>query len=45
VTTRLGPVRVGLDGSFGAQLFKLNGASTVRPQGSLGFVMLFGMGR
>ena len=39
------PVRVGLDGSFGAQLFKLNGESTLRPQGSLGVVVLFGMSR
>ena len=38
-------VRVGLDGSFGAQLFKLNGQTTVRPQGSLGLVVLFGMGQ
>jgi hypothetical protein len=45
VTTRLGPVRVGLDGSFGGQLFKLNGQTTVRPQGSLGFVVLFGTGQ
>ena len=45
VTTRVGPFRLGLDGSFGAQLFKLNGESTVKPQGSLGFVVLFGMGR
>jgi len=44
-TMRLGPVRVGLDGSFGAQLFKLNGEPTVRPQASLGLVVLFGMGR
>jgi hypothetical protein len=45
VTTRLGPVRVGLDGSFGAQLFKLNGEAALRPQGSLGLVLLFGVGR
>ena len=44
-TTRLGPVRVGLDGSVGAQLFKVNGESTVRPQASLGLVVLFGTGR
>jgi hypothetical protein len=45
VSTRVGPVRVGLDGSFGAQLFKLNGETTVRPQASFGLVVLFGMGR
>ena len=45
VTTRVGPFRLGLDGSVGAQLYKLNGDATVRPQGSLGFVVLFGMGR
>ena len=44
-TTRLGPVRLGLDGSFGAQLFKLNGEATIKPQGSLGLVLLFGVGR
>jgi len=44
-TVRAGPLRIGLDGSFGAQLFKLNGASTVRPQASLALVLLFGMGR
>ena len=44
-TTRLGPVRIGLDGSFGAQLFKKNGEATVKGQGSLGLVLLFGVGR
>jgi hypothetical protein len=44
-TVRAGPFRVGLDGSFGAQLFKVNGESTVRPQASLALVLLFGMGR
>ncbi|HYV66244.1 MAG TPA: hypothetical protein VE964_08365, partial [Myxococcales bacterium] len=44
-TVRLGPARVGLDGSFGAQFFKLNGSSTLKPQGSLGLVLLFGVGR
>jgi hypothetical protein len=44
-TIRAGPFRVGLDGSFGAQLFKVNGDSTVRPQASLALVLLFGMGR
>jgi Caspase domain len=44
-TTRLGPVRVGLDGSFGAQVFKLNGEAALRAQGSLGLVVLFGVGR
>jgi hypothetical protein len=38
-------VRVGLEGSFGAQLFKVNGEATLRPQGSLGLVFLFGIGR
>jgi Caspase domain len=45
VTTRVGPFRLGLDASVGGQLYKLNGDATVRPQGSLSFVVLFGMGR
>ena len=44
-TARVGPVRVGLDGSFGAQVFKLNGSQVLRPSGSLALVVLFGLSR
>jgi hypothetical protein len=42
VTAPLGPIRFGLDGSFGAQLFKLNDKRTIRPAGSLAFLALYG---
>ena len=45
VSTRVGSMRIGLDASFGAQLFKLNGESAVRPQATLGLVALFGVGQ
>jgi hypothetical protein len=40
VTYPLGAVRLGLDASVGAQAFKLNGETVVRPAGSLGLILL-----
>ncbi len=39
-TYPLGAVRLGLDASVGAQAFKLNGKTAVRPSGSLGLILL-----
>jgi hypothetical protein len=38
----LGPVRLGLDVSAAAQLYKLNDKTVVRPGGSAGLLLLFG---
>lgn len=42
-TVRAGPVRIGLDASLAAQLFRLDAARVVRPSGSLGLLVLWGM--
>jgi len=42
VTFPLGPVRLGLDASAGAQLFTLNNSTTVKPSGSVALVGLVG---
>ncbi len=39
-TLPLGPVRLGLDATVGAQGFKLNDKTVVRPAGSLGLIVL-----
>ena len=42
VTFPLGPVRLGLDASAGAQIFTLNNSTTLKPSGSLALVGLVG---
>ncbi len=42
VTFPVGPLRLGLDASAGAQLFTLNNATTFKPAGSLALVALVG---
>jgi hypothetical protein len=39
-TKPVGPVRLGLDASVGAQAFKLNGGNAVRVAGSLSLIVL-----
>jgi hypothetical protein len=39
-TMPVGPVRLGLDASVGAQAFKLNGENTVKAAGSLSLIVL-----
>ncbi len=41
-TVPVGPLRLGLDLSAAAQLYKLNGSTVVRPGGSAGLLVLFG---
>jgi hypothetical protein len=38
----IGPVRLGLDVSAAAQLYRLNDETVVRPGGSAGLLLLFG---
>jgi hypothetical protein len=42
VTAPVGPVRVGLDASFGAQAFRLNESNTVKPGASALLLVLWG---
>jgi hypothetical protein len=42
VTAPVGPVRVGLDASFGAQAFRLNESNTVKPGASVLLLVLWG---
>ncbi len=42
VTAPVGPVRLGLDGSVGAQGLKLNGQDTVKPAASAAVLVLYG---
>ncbi len=39
-TLPVGPLRLGLDASLGAQTFKLDGKTVARPAGSLGLILL-----
>jgi hypothetical protein len=41
-TFPIGPVRLGLDASASAQLFKLNDTTVLRPGASAGLLLLFG---
>ncbi|BDG03389.1 caspase family protein [Anaeromyxobacter oryzae] len=41
-TAPVGPIRVGLDASAGAQLFTLDGTRTVRPSASVALLALYG---
>jgi hypothetical protein len=41
-TLPVGPVRLGLDASVSAQLYRLNGETVVRPGASAGLLLLFG---
>ena len=45
VSMRVGPTRVGLDLSAGAQRVKIDGAMVVKPAFSAGLVFLFGVGQ
>jgi len=42
VTAPVGPVRIGVDASFGVQAFRLNESNTVKPGGSALLLVLWG---
>jgi hypothetical protein len=41
-TLPVGPLRLGLDASLSAQLYRLNDRTVVRPGASAGLLLLFG---
>ena len=43
VTAPVGPLRLGIDASFGAEGFKLDGQNAVKPAGSALFLVLWGL--